>query len=137
MSEVKDKNEDKSEDRSISQLCGLSAPFKIGSEATKLHPIRLKDWLEFNKYINILELETLYEIHLFNDGYETMVGALKMICREEEFPEFLNDMTQLDYMRLRSIVLEQNDIDFKKIEEERKKKLAELKLQIEENRPSA
>jgi hypothetical protein len=105
----------------IKRILGLNAPFRIGTRAVELYPVRLKDWVDFRKCAALLEEETLYGLFSYLDGEEALENVFKIICRTEEVPEIFSDMTQADYERFRNIVIEQNDLNFKEV----KKKLRE------------
>jgi hypothetical protein len=110
----------------IQRILGVSVPFKIGTSVTQLHPIQLKDWPGFRECIGVLEHLTLFELYFFSDAETLLNRVIKLAGRlgeEEEIPPMFSEMTQLDYEKFRTIVVEQNGINF----DDFKKKLEALR----------
>jgi hypothetical protein len=120
------KTNDIKEEKKIKTLCGVTTEFQVNTRKVELHPVMVRDWIEFSKNLFILENETLYEIFRYTDGPGFLWEVIKLVCRVEEVPELFKEMTQLDYLRFRNTVLEQNDLDFEEVFNRSRKKIEDL-----------
>ncbi len=114
------------------KILGITMPIVVAGRKIDIYPVRLKDWGEFGKHVRVIELESLQEIYFYSDAPTSLDHVLRIVTRtppEEETPSMFGDMTQLEYKKLREIVMEQNELDFSyldKIQENKSKKAEPL-----------
>jgi hypothetical protein len=102
---------------SIEATLGLPKDVTVAAKILKIYPVCLNDWPAFSRVVDILNIDNLYEIHVFTDGSDQLRLLLRIVSRipdGTDTPEEIGLITEKEFQEIRATILAQNGIDFER-----------------------
>lgn len=101
----------------VEKILGLPQPIKIGGVEFELHPIRVAQFKAFVDCSPILLMERLYDVFVLREeefNGERMFRDLLALVLQDDPEPLITIMIAKEWKKLRSAIIEQNDLDFEK-----------------------